>query len=1454
MAQNRVSKIWIFVFVVIFSIISNNRLMAALPSIITSLPTGVDGYSATLNGSVNPGNESTDVTFEYSTDANFPEEETPDPIVVTADQSPISGSSYNAVSVSITGLTPGTVYYYRIVAVNGSGTAEGGIQQFSTSPPATVTTGIASPVTTTTATLNGTVNANGNDTVVTFEYGLTTGYGTTVTADQSPVTGASDTPVSTVITGLTPDTTYHFRVLADNTLGTSSGEDMTFFTSAQTAPSVTTDDATFSYVPNTATLNGLVNANNADATVTFEYGTTTAYGNTVTAAQSPVLGSSETSVSSYITGLVPDTTYHYRAVAVNSVGTTNGADMTFYNTVAPYAKTEGADSITQTSANLIGTVNPKVIEDGPDTTVTFEYGLTSSYGNTVTAIESPLDGGGYNKSVSYILTGLSPNTTYHYRVIASNINGTGTGDDETFITSSLPIVSTETAAPVGTDSATLNGMVNANDDITTVTFEYGQTASYGNIVTADQSPVSGTADTAVSKAITGLANGTTYHFRVVGSNSSGTVYGEDRTFMTGISPPAVTTDAASGIGVNTATMNGTVNANGLSTAVSFEWGFTTAYDRTNTATPGTVTGDSNTPVSFTPTTLLPNTTYHYRVAAQNEGGTVYGADMFFTTVAAPTVATNAATSVTTSGATLHGTVNANDQSSIVTFEYGTTTSYGTSVTADQSPVTGSTDTAVSKAITGLTSGITYHYRVVGTNASGTSYGEDVTFIASLGPPIVTTGLASPLVTGAIIHGTVNALNSSTAVTVEYGTTIAYGFSVTADQSPVTGSNDTAITATITGLSFNVTYHYRVVGTNSYGTTNGADMTFKTTLNPSAITGEATDVQATFAVVNGIANGNGGSWSVRFDYGTTIAYGSSQTANPAQASGNTDTPVTAELSGLTPGTTYHYRTTVYSGGINYYGSDMTLTTISGPSVTTNAASAVGGNTATLNGTVNANNNSTTVTFEYGETISYDRTITADQSPVTGSTDTAVSIVLNSLLPGTTYHYRAVGSNTTGTVYGADMTFTALSIPPSATTESATGIGAGDATLNGSVNPNNDSTTVTFEYGLTTAYGTTVTADQSPVTGNNETDVSKGITGLANNTTYHYRVVAQNSSGTTYGADMTFTTGVTPPTAVTNPASGVGISAATLHGTINPNNSSTTVTFEFGETTGYGRTATADQSPVTGSGDTPVSTNIDLLTANTLYHYRVCAQNAAGSTCGADMTFTTNAAGTPAVTTAGISNITATTATCGGNVSDEGGAPVTARGVCWSTSANPTTSDSITSDGSGAGVFTSSLTGLSPLTTYYVRAYATNFYGTVYGDERIFITLPFAPAVTTDAATAVGPTYATLNGTVNANGDSTTVTFEYGADTSYGKTVTADQSPFTGSVNTAVSSSIAGLVNDTIYHYRVVAENTGGRTYGEDMKFKTAAESPIPTISETGVIILGIMLMFIGLASLRKRERA
>ena len=154
-------------------------------------------------------------------------------------------------------------------------------------------------------------------------------------------------------------------------------------------------------------------------------------------------------------------------------------------------------------------------------------------------------------------------------------------------------------------------------------------------------------------------------------------------------------------------------------------------------------------------------------------------------------------------------------------------------------------------------------------------------------------------------------------------------------------------------------------------------------------------------------------------------------------------------------------------------------------------------------------------------------------------------------------------------------------------------------------------------------------------------------------------------------------------------------------------------------------TSNSTVTSGSGTGSFTATMNNLSPGTTYYVRAFATNSIGTGYGPQISFTTQSISAPTVTTTSVSNITTNSSSSGGNVTATGGATVTARGVAWNTTGSPTISNSKTTDGSGTGVFTSSITGLSPNTTYYVRAYATNSAGTGYGSQVSFITLPTDP---------------------------------------------------------------------------------------------------------------------------------
>ncbi len=190
----------------------------------------------------------------------------------------------------------------------------------------------------------------------------------------------------------------------------------------------------------------------------------------------------------------------------------------------------------------------------------------------------------------------------------------------------------------------------------------------------------------------------------------------------------------------------------------------------------------------------------------------------------------------------------------------------------------------------------------------------------------------------------------------------------------------------------------------------------------------------------------------------------------------------------------------------------------------------------------------------------------------------------------------------------------------------------------------------------------------------------------------------------------------PNAVTQPATSIALTSATLNGSVNPYGLASDYHFEYGTTTSYG-TNTATVSAGSGSSVVNVNANITGLTSGTTYHFRLVAVNSDGTANGSDQTFIPGAA---VVSTTAASAITMTTATAGGSVTFDGGSTVTSRGVCWALTSNPTVAGSHTTDGSGTGTFTSTLTGLTANTQYHIRAYASTAYGTTYGDDLTFST--------------------------------------------------------------------------------------------------------------------------------------
>ena len=234
----------------------------------------------------------------------------------------------------------------------------------------------------------------------------------------------------------------------------------------------------------------------------------------------------------------------------------------------------------------------------------------------------------------------------------------------------------------------------------------------------------------------------------------------------------------------------------------------------------------------------------------------------------------------------------------------------------------------------------------------------------------------------------------------------------------------------------------------------------------------------------------------------------------------------------------------------------------------------------------------------------------------------------------------------------------------------------------------------------------------------------------------------------------------------------------------------------------------------------------LTPGTTYYIRAYATNTAGTSYGNQFSFTTPVL--PTVTTAQVTSVGVDTAMCGGNVTSDGGSAVLARGVCWSTSQNPTIADNFTTDSNGAGAFVSHLAGLTTGTTYYVRAYATNVVGTGYGNQQTFTT-QYLPVLSTDPVTVFLDTTATFSGNLISHGDATVTVRGFCWDTLPNPVVSGNHTTDLTTTIGAFSSNVNTLRMGTTYYMRAYATSSLGTGYGQTVTFSTFGTPSLNTDS-------------------------
>ncbi len=752
-----------------------HTLSANAPLIESESSPVLTPFGASLATQVNPEFQDTSCQIEYGTEASLANGTT-----ISCEPGELGDGESAGVPVSLpqlagvtlTGLKPNQKYYYRVIAINPTGKSEGKIEELTTPSGRALIESESVPVLTPfEATLEAKVNAEYQETTYSFQYATeATGEkleGTIVTVKGAgPLGAVGGGQAVSVSTGraLAPGKKYYYRAIAVNVSGTTEGKVEELTTPPAEGPLIESENDPV-VTPFEATLEAAVNAEYQETTYSFQYATEATgeelEGTIVTVkGKSPLgaVGGAQTASVSTGEALEPGKKYYYRAIAVNATGTTEGKvqELTTLPVERPLIESESVPVLTPFEATLEATVNPEYQE----TTYSFQY-ATEATGEelegTIVTVKGagPLEGGG--GQAASVSTGrvLEGGRKYYYRVIAVNATGTSEGKVQELTTlPETPTVNSESASGVTALHAVLEAQVNPNDQATTVTFEYSSeeaavregraTKVAGGNIAAGPSPQPVSAD--LGEALT---PGTIYYYRTVAKNATGTstALGVVARFRTPVA--AVLTATATNVTTKAATLSGTVNPEGVETTYHFVYIEQAVYEaavaqggapreidpalspyRSAESTPEVSIGSDRSVLATQQVPigeLTPNTTYHYALVATNtQGTTVLHSGGTFTTLATPPALGEPAVSgITEIGASIAGLVDAQ----------GLPTRYELLVGTEQGVLhyeaSGSTSAqgaeAVTFAISSLTPGTLYYYRVSATNSSGTTETAEATF-------------------------------------------------------------------------------------------------------------------------------------------------------------------------------------------------------------------------------------------------------------------------------------------------------------------------------------------------------------------------------------------------------------------------------------------------------------------------------------------------------------------------------------------------------------------------------------------------------------------------------------------------------------------------------------------------------------------------------------------------------
>jgi hypothetical protein len=1267
--------------------------------------------------------------------------------------------------ITVTGLTNGVSYDFRVAATNGQYT---GVY----SSVATATPSLALPEAPTSvtgvsgngqATLSWTAPANTSCRVLTnYIVSYSANSGSTWT-DLTPQAASG---VTSTVGGLTNGTSYIFRVAYQSSSGTGPWS----ASSAAVTPSGPPSPP--------ASVSGT--AGDGEVVVSWVAGSTGGTPvldyllqySTDQSSWTPIDDGQNTSGSYTVTGLTNGTAYYFRVSARTAVG---DSTPTQSSAVTPRGvpSSPGTPSGTATSGQVALAWTASSANGSAITGYTVEY--TASGGSPQT-----VETGSVNSS--YTVTGLTNEVSYTFRVRATNAVGVGQWSDASspVLVQGLPGVPTNLSGTSDDGSVYLSWVAPADDggpDITSYTVEYTPAGGSAQTVAASSSPYT----------LSGLTNGTSYSIRVAANNPVGRGGYTAEITRTPATAPGTPTGltATGGSASGRLVLAWTAPSNGGSAITGYTVEYTPSGGSAQTVSTG------STSASFNLNGLTNGTSYSVRVRAVNVvGAGGYSTAATGTPGLVPGTPTSLIGTIGDGSVDLSWTAPASDGGATITnytVEYTPAGGSAATVTATASPYT----------LTGLTNGTSYSIRVAANNAVGR--GEYTTAIArtpQIAVPGAPTGLTA---TGGsesgrlVLDWIAPSVAGGSAIT---GYTVEYTPSGGSPQTVDTGSTNTVYN--LDGLTNGTSYSLMVRAVNAGGAGNYSEAASSTPFTvpgvPANLSGTTSD--ASVAISWDAPSSNGGSTITNYTIEYTPSGGSAVTVTAASS------PYT--LPSLTNGTSYSIRVAANNAaGRGGYTTAINRTPATTPSEPT-GLNATGGGTAgrlELSWTAPSSNGGAAIT-EY--TIEYTPSGGSPATVNTGSNSTSYN--LDGLTGGTTYSVRARAVNAVGSGgYSTAATASPVSAPGAPTSLQGT-IGNGSVALSWTA-PASDGgsaiTNYTVEYTPSGGSAVTVTAASSPYT----------LPSLTNGTSYSIRVAANNAVGRGSYTTAITRTPATVPASVVNVTvtSGTASGRLALSWTAPSSNGGSAVTSYTIEYTPSGGSAVT-----VNTGSAATSYNLDGLTNGTLYGVRVRAVNSVGSGGYSD-----SFSGTPATVPGSPTSLAGTVGN--GSVALSWTAPTSNGGSAITNY----TVEYTPSGGSAVTVTAASspytLTGLTNGTSYSIRVAANNAVGRGSYTTAISRTPATVPAsvvnVTVTSGTASGRL--ALSWTAPNNGGSaiTGYTIEYTPSGGSAQTVSTGTS--------ATSYNLDGLTNGTLYGVRVRAVNAiGAGGYSDSFSGKpfTAPDSP------------------------------